>query len=146
MPYPIRLHPIRTLEALKVIVNILIGTAILGNLIFIFKVTHIPLEFPPRKPSSDAPLSILYMADFRDRCHSPSPLTIREHAAAQKVSPFARSSSRPYVLTMQGGAANSSTYPNLDEIRQHTFGSPSLPLGVLATDPEKALALDRATF
>ncbi len=36
--------------------------------------------------------------------------------------------------------------PNLDVLRQHTFGSPSLPLGVLTTDPEKVLALARATF
>ncbi len=36
--------------------------------------------------------------------------------------------------------------PNLDVLRQHTFGSPSPPLGVLTTDPEKVLALARATF
>ncbi len=35
---------------------------------------------------------------------------------------------------------------NLDVLRQHTFGSPSPPLGVLTTDPEKVLALARATF
>ncbi len=33
--------------------------------------------------------------------------------------------------------------PNL---RQRTFGSPSPPLGVLTADPEKVLALARATF
>ncbi len=31
--------------------------------------------------------------------------------------------------------------PNLDGLRQHTFGSPSSPVGVLTTDPEKVLAL-----
>ncbi len=36
--------------------------------------------------------------------------------------------------------------PNLDVLRQHAFGSPSLPLGVLTTDLEKVLALARATF
>ncbi len=36
--------------------------------------------------------------------------------------------------------------PSLDVLRQHTFGSPSPPLGVLTTDPEKVLALARATF
>ncbi len=36
--------------------------------------------------------------------------------------------------------------PNLDGLRQHTFGSPSPPLGVLTTDPEKVLAVARATF
>ncbi len=36
--------------------------------------------------------------------------------------------------------------PNLDVLRQHTFGSPSPPLGVLTTDPEKVLALAMATF
>ncbi len=36
--------------------------------------------------------------------------------------------------------------PNLDVPRQHPFGSPSPPLGVLTTDPEKVLAFDRATF
>ncbi len=36
--------------------------------------------------------------------------------------------------------------PNLVGLRQHTFGSPSPPLGVLTTDPEKVLALARATF
>ncbi len=36
--------------------------------------------------------------------------------------------------------------PNVDVSRQHTFGSPSPPLGVLTTDPEKVLALARATF
>ncbi len=36
--------------------------------------------------------------------------------------------------------------PNLDGLRQHTFGSPSPPLGVLMTDLEKVLALARATF
>ncbi len=36
--------------------------------------------------------------------------------------------------------------PNLDVLRQHTFGSPSPPLEVLTTDPEKMLALARATF
>ncbi len=36
--------------------------------------------------------------------------------------------------------------PNLDVLRQYTFGSPSSPLGVFTTDPEKVLALARATF
>ncbi len=36
--------------------------------------------------------------------------------------------------------------PNLDGLRQHTFGSPSPPLGVLTTDPETVLALAWATF
>ncbi len=36
--------------------------------------------------------------------------------------------------------------PNLDVLRQRTFGSPTPPLGVLTTDPEKVLALARATF
>ncbi len=36
--------------------------------------------------------------------------------------------------------------PNLDVLRLHTFKSPSPPLGVLTTDPEKVLALARATF
>ncbi len=36
--------------------------------------------------------------------------------------------------------------PNLDGLRQHTFGGSSPPLGVLTTDPEKVLALARATF
>ncbi len=36
--------------------------------------------------------------------------------------------------------------PNLDALRQHTFGSPSPPLGVFTTDPKKVLALARATF
>ncbi len=36
--------------------------------------------------------------------------------------------------------------PNLDVLRQQTCGSPSPPLGVLTTDPEKVLALARATF
>ncbi len=36
--------------------------------------------------------------------------------------------------------------PNRDVLRQHTFGSPSPPLGVLTNDPEKVLALARATF
>ncbi len=35
--------------------------------------------------------------------------------------------------------------PNLDVLRQHPFGSPLPPLGVLTTDPEKVLALARAT-
>ncbi len=35
--------------------------------------------------------------------------------------------------------------PNPDVLRQHTFGSPSPPLGVPTTDPEKVLALARAT-
>ncbi len=36
--------------------------------------------------------------------------------------------------------------PNFDGLRQHTFSSPSPPLGVLTTDTEKVLALARATF
>ncbi len=36
--------------------------------------------------------------------------------------------------------------PNLNVVRQHTFGSPLPPLGVLTTDPEIVLALARATF
>ncbi len=36
--------------------------------------------------------------------------------------------------------------PNLDALQQHTLGSPSSPLGVLTTGPEKVLALVRATF
>ncbi len=55
------------------------------------------------------------------------------------------SGSRPYVPTVQGGAANTQTLaaemPNLDVLRQHTFGSPSPPLRALTTDPEKVLAL-----
>ncbi len=35
--------------------------------------------------------------------------------------------------------------PNLDVLRQHTYGIPSLPLGVPTTDPKKVLALARAT-
>ncbi len=35
---------------------------------------------------------------------------------------------------------------NLDFLRQHTFGSPLSPLGVLTTDPEKVLALAMVTF
>ncbi len=35
---------------------------------------------------------------------------------------------------------------HLDVLRQHPFGSHSPPLGVLKTDPEKMLALARATF
>ncbi len=31
--------------------------------------------------------------------------------------------------------------PNLDVLRQHTFGSPSQPLGVLTTDLEKVMGL-----
>ncbi len=37
-------------------------------------------------------------------------------------------------------------WPNPDVLRQHTFGSPSPPIGVLTTDPEKVLALARLTF
>ncbi len=36
--------------------------------------------------------------------------------------------------------------PNLDVLRQHTFDSPSPPLGVLTTDPEKVLAFATASF
>ncbi len=36
--------------------------------------------------------------------------------------------------------------PNLDVLRQHTFGSHLPQLGVVTTDPEKVLALARATF
>ncbi len=36
--------------------------------------------------------------------------------------------------------------PNLDVLQQHTFGSPSPQLGVLTNDPEKVLALVRATL
>ncbi len=36
--------------------------------------------------------------------------------------------------------------PNLDILQQHTIGIPSPPLGVLTTDPEKMLALARATY
>ncbi len=36
--------------------------------------------------------------------------------------------------------------PNLDVLRQHTFGSPSPPLGILTPDHGKALVLGRATF
>ncbi len=34
--------------------------------------------------------------------------------------------------------------PNVDVLRQHTFGSPSPPFGILTTDPEKVLVLSRA--
>ncbi len=37
-------------------------------------------------------------------------------------------------------------YPNFDALRQHTFGSPSPPLGVTVFDPEKVLAPARVTF
>ncbi len=36
--------------------------------------------------------------------------------------------------------------PNLDVPRYRTFGSPSPPLGVLATDPEKVLVLAMTIF
>ncbi len=36
--------------------------------------------------------------------------------------------------------------PYLDVLWQRAFGSPSSPPGVLMTDPEKMLALARATF
>ncbi len=36
--------------------------------------------------------------------------------------------------------------PNLDVLRQRTSGSPSLPFGVLTTDPGKALAQKNSTF
>ncbi len=36
-------------------------------------------------------------------------------------------------------------YRNLGVLRPHTFGYPLPPLGVLTTDPEKVLAVARAT-
>ncbi len=37
-------------------------------------------------------------------------------------------------------------FPNFDVLRQHTFGSPSLQIGVLTTDLELVLAIAKATF
>ncbi len=43
------------------------------------------------------------------RCRSPSPPTIRTHAAAHSVRPLVASDSQPYLPTVQGGVANIGT-------------------------------------
>ncbi len=50
-------------------------------------------------------VDILYSHLKMDRCRSPSPLSIRTHAAAQGVSPHSWHGHRLYVPTVRGGAA-----------------------------------------
>ncbi len=74
------------------------------------------------------------------RCRSRSSPTSSTYTAPQGVRPPTRSGSR-------GSCPLSKEEPQtLVVLRQHTFGSPSPPFGVLTTDPEKVLALARATF
>ncbi len=111
-------------------------------------------EFSPDVYTRDPPKKVGFNPLHDDITHGrrrpPSPPTNRTYTAPQGVRPPTGSGSRPYVPAVQGGAPNTRTLaaemPNLDGLRQHTFGSPSLPLGVLTADPEKVLALARATI
>ncbi len=74
------------------------------------------------------------------RCCSPSPPTNRcTSTYADPACPLCKEEPQTLEHWLQRS-------PNLDVLRQHTFGSPSPPLGVLTTDPEEVLALARATF
>ncbi len=70
-----------------------------------------------------------------------APPTVRTHTAAHFLDPtypLCKEKSQTLENWLQ-------RWPNLDVFRQHTFGNPLSPLGVLTTDPEKVLALARAT-
>ncbi len=79
------------------------------------------------------------------RCRSPCQPTSMTHTASQGVRPLTRSGSRPYEEP-QPPEHWLRRCPHHDFLRQHTFGCPSSPLVSLTSDPERVLALPRATF
>ncbi len=80
------------------------------------------------------------------RCRSPSPTEIGTHTASQGVRPLARYGSPLFKEESRTLDHWLQRCPNFDAFWQHTFGSPSPSLYISTTDPEKVLALARATF
>ncbi len=90
------------------------------------------------KPTPDriATLVVTQSATAPHHCAAPLPTAL--DSAADPTCPLSKEEPQTLEHWLQ-------RCPNLDVLRQHTFG-PSPPLGVLMTEPETVLALARATF
>ncbi len=75
---------------------------------------------------------------------TPTPVTITTHATAQDIRPFLGPDSCPKCPQCMEEPQTLEPWLQRRQNRQRIFVGPSPLLGVLLTDPEKVLALNRA--